>query len=180
MGALKVWFKDWNVVTFEGIRAFYMHNLLAKDGVDFTFYSSGCYSGFDVPADIESKKISSFIMTDIDSISCLMEPEESPTAREHFNDDSIILEDLKVWFHSGREEVYTNLSFHKTHKGIISKRDTYSFVYEDFLEHSKCFGTVYLDCVSGYVVTGITKSNRDRHVIDREGVISSEQLNSLV
>lgn len=144
------------------------------------FYFEEYYSRCDIPATIEVSRIESYVMNDVDSFSYLMEPGEFLSSMGDFSNNPNTTEQLHVWFRSGRSETYNNLLFRRKYTGSMCNQPMYAYVYEDGLNHNKYFGTFYLDCVDGYVVTETIKSNRNKHVLDREGVISSEQLHSVL
>ena len=144
------------------------------------FYFEEYYSRCDMPATIDVSRIESYVMNDVDSFSYLMEPGKFLSSMGDFSNNPNTTEQLHVWFRSGRSETYNNLLFRRKYTGSMCNQPMYAYVYEDVLNHNKYFGTFYLDCVDGYVVTEIIKSNRNKHVLDREGVISSEQLHSVL
>lgn len=180
MSNLTVWFKSGEVVTFENVRAFYFQLLPIEHVASIGFYFEEYYSRCDMPANIEVSRIESYVMNDVESFSYLMEPGKLLSPMGKFSNNPNTTTQLYVWFRSGRVETYNNLLFRRKYTGIMFNQPMYAYVYEDPLDHTKYFGTFYLDCVEGYVVTETTRSNRNKRVIDREGVITTEQFNSVL
>lgn len=62
---LKVWFKSGETVTFENVRAFYLRSAPPENTEVMSFYYEDHISQCDVPANIETSRVTTYKMIDM-------------------------------------------------------------------------------------------------------------------